>query len=166
MYNSDVTFLICFLFIVQCCNYYHFFRRLSKPQFLSVSVVILKLKSKIRLWIISNHFTVFHAYQLRLILYGKRVYLILIYTTQVNYAFHARWLVSSEIIGKYYSLARSRRDKTLRQEFNFRLIFRYIVRNKLIFLVTEWYIIKLLFILVSVKVVDIYLFTSTLVNNY
>ena len=42
-----------------------------------------------------------------------------IYTTQVNSAFRAHWLVSSEEISKYYSPLSSRRDKISRQELNF-----------------------------------------------
>ena len=38
-------------------------------------------------------------------------YCILVYTTQVNSAFHALWLVNSEVISKYYSPPSSRRKK-------------------------------------------------------
>ena len=44
---------------------------------------------------------------------------ILVYTTQVNGAFRARWLASSEVNSKYYSPPSRWWDRVARQEFNF-----------------------------------------------
>ena len=59
-----------------------------------------------------------------------------------------------EVIKKYYWLPSSQRDQIASQMFNIQPLFWYIARNKLMF---WWYILKQLFTLVSVKVVDIYL---------
>ena len=40
-------------------------------------------------------------------------YIVLVYTTQVNSAFRALWLVNSEVISKYYSPPSNRREKYL-----------------------------------------------------
>ena len=44
-------------------------------------------------------------------------YLQLIYTSQVNSAFRARWVVKPEVNSKYFSTQSSRWDKVARQEF-------------------------------------------------
>ena len=96
-----------------------------------------------------------------------------IYTTQVNSAFRARWLASSEVISQV--LFTSEQPKKNKMAF-----VGILSQKKLLFgpLVIQlvWYILKQLFTSVSVKVVDIYLaasrlgkypplFTSTSVNN-
>ena len=51
-------------------------------------------------------------------------------TTQVNKAFRARWLVLSEVIRKYHTPPRSRRDKIARQKFNSDYFFSFMIEKK------------------------------------
>ena len=101
-------------------------------------------------------------------------YLYLVYTTQVNSTFRARWLASSEVISQV--LFTSEQPKKNRKAFvaifsQIKLLF-----GSLVIQLVWWYILKQLFTSVSVKVVDINLaasrlgkypplFTSTSVNN-
>ena len=106
-----------------------------------------------------------------LFIYSKL--LLLVYTTQVNSTFRARWLASLEVISQVLFTS----EQPKKNKMAFVPIFSQI---KLLFgpLVIQlvWYILKQLFTSVSVKVVDIYLaasrlgkypplFTSTSVNN-
>ena len=50
---------------------------------------------------------------------GNAEYRMLVYTTQVNSAFRALWLVHSEVISQHYSPPRNRRERFL----NFRPLF-------------------------------------------
>ena len=81
-------------------------------------------------------------------------YFLLVYTTQVNSAFRARWLASSEVISQV--LFTSKQPKK-----NAMALVGILSQIKLRFgpLVMQlvWYILKQLFTSVSVKVVDIYL---------
>ena len=97
----------------------------------------------------------------------------LVYTTQVNSAFRARWLASSEVISQV--LFTSEQLKKNKMAFvgilsQIKSLFGPLVIQLV------WYILKQIFTSVSVKVVDIYLaaarlgkypplFTSTSVNN-
>ena len=80
-------------------------------------------------------------------------YLLLVYTTQVNSTFRARWLASSEVISQVLFTSEQPKKKMA-----FVAIFSQI---KLLFgpLVIQlvWYILKQLFTSVSVNVMDIYL---------
>ena len=97
----------------------------------------------------------------------------LVYTTQVNSTFRARWLASSEVISQVLFTS----EQPKKNKMAFVAIFSQI---KLLFgpLVIQvvWHILKQLFTSVSVKVEDIYLaasrlgkypplFNSTSVNN-
>ena len=81
-------------------------------------------------------------------------YLVLVYTTQVNSTFRARWLASSEVISQVLFTSEQPKENKMA----FVAIFSQI---KLLFgpLVIQlaWYILKQLFTSVSVKLVDIYL---------
>ena len=83
--------------------------------------------------------------------------LFLVYTTQVNSNFRACWLASSEVISQV--LFTSEQPKERKMAFD-----GILSQIKLLFgpLVIQlvWYILKQLFISVSVKVVDIYLHFS------
>ena len=97
----------------------------------------------------------------------------LVYTTQLNSTFRARWLASAEVISQgLFASEQPRKNKMA-----FVGIFSQIksLFGQLVIQLV-WYILKQLFTSVSVKVVDIYLatlqlgkypplFTSTLVNN-
>ena len=78
----------------------------------------------------------------------------LVYTTQVNTAFRARWLASSEEI----SQVRFTSEQPKKNKMAFVAIFSQI---KLLFgpllIQLVWYILKQIFTSVSVKVMDIYL---------
>ena len=80
------------------------------------------------------------------------LYFILVYKTQVNSTFRARWFASSEVINQ--ALFTSEQPKKTK------MAFVGILSQKLLFgpLVIQlvWYILKQLFTSVSVKVVDIY----------
>ena len=105
-------------------------------------------------------------------------YFLLVYTTQVNSTFRARWLASPEVISpEVISQVLFTSEQPRKNKIAFVALFSQI---KFLFgpLVIQlvWYILKQLFTSVSVKVVDIYLatsrlgeypplFTSTLVNN-
>ena len=78
----------------------------------------------------------------------------LVYTTQVNSAFRARWLASSEVISQV--LFTSEQQSKNKMAFvgilsQLNLLFGPLVIQLV------WYILKQLFTSVSVKVVDIYL---------
>ena len=99
----------------------------------------------------------------------------LVYTTQVNSAFGARWLASSEVIIQVYSPPSIERRGKLQKS----IIFQFIATDKVVFgaiFSTCVVYTKQLFISVSVKVGDIYLaawrlgkypplFTPTSLNN-
>ena len=78
----------------------------------------------------------------------------LVYTTQVNTTFRARWLASSEVISQVLFTS----EQPKKNKMAFVAIFSQI---NLLFgpLVIQlvWYILKQIFTSVSVKVVDIYL---------
>ena len=81
-------------------------------------------------------------------------YSLLVYTTQVNSTFRARWLASSEVISQV--LFTSEQPKENKMAFvgvlsQIKLLFGSLVIQLV------WYILKQLFTSVSVKVVDIYL---------
>ena len=82
-----------------------------------------------------------------------KVYFILVYTTQVNNTFRARWLASPEVISQVLFTS----EQPKKSKMAFVAIFSQI---KLLFgtLVIQlvWYMLKQLFTSVSVKVVDIY----------
>ena len=83
----------------------------------------------------------------------------LVYTTQVNSTFRARWLASSEVISQV--LFTSEQPKENEMAFvgilsQIKLLFGPLVIQLV------WYILKQLFTSVSVKVVDIYLAASRL----
>ena len=100
-------------------------------------------------------------------------YFYLVYTTQVNSTFRARWLASSEVISQV--LFTSEQLKETKMAFvgvlsQIKLLFGPLVIQLV------WFILKQLFTSVSMKAVDIYLaasrlgeypplFTSTSVNN-
>ena len=89
------------------------------------------------------------------------MYLLLVYTTQVNSNFRARWLASSEVISQV--LFTSEQPKKNQMAFvgmlsHIKLLFG----PQVIQLV--WYILKQLFTSVSEKVVDIYLAASTTIH--
>ena len=69
---------------------------------------------------------------------------ILVYTTQVNSAFRALWLVHSEVISQYYSPLSNRCE-------------RFLNSWPLLIIQLVWYILKQLFTSVSVEAMDIYL---------
>ena len=79
----------------------------------------------------------------------------LVYTTQVNSTFRARWMASSEVISQVLSTSEPQPDK------NKMAFVGLLSQIKLLFglLVIQlvWCILKQLFTSVSVKVVDIYL---------
>ena len=81
-------------------------------------------------------------------------YTVLVYTTQVNSTFRARWLASLEVISQVLFTS----EQPKKNKMAFVAIFPQI---KLLFgsLIIQlvWYILKQLFTSVSVKVVDIYL---------
>ena len=81
------------------------------------------------------------------------LYFILVYKTQVNSTFRARWFASSEVINQ--ALFTSEQPKKTKMAF-----VDILSQTKLLFgpLVIQlvWYILKQLFTSVSVKVVDIY----------
>ena len=82
-------------------------------------------------------------------------YLLLVYTTQGNSTFHARWLASSEVISQV--VFTSEQPKKNKMAFvgilsQIKLHFGPLVIQLV------WYILKQLFPSVSVKVVDIYLY--------
>ena len=89
----------------------------------------------------------------------------LVYTTQVNSTFRARWLASSEVISQVLFTSEQQKKNKIALVGIFSQI-------KLVFgpLVIQlvWYILKQLLTSVSVKVVDIYLAASRwiIVNHY
>ena len=74
-----------------------------------------------------NHWSVIQ------VLITPRQYQRSVYTTQVNNVFCPCWLEISEVITKYCSLLRGRRDKITRQHINFQIYFLYIDKKKLFF---------------------------------
>ena len=85
--------------------------------------------------------------------------IVLVYTTQVNSTFRARWSASSEVISKV--LFTSEQPKKNKMTFvgtlsQIKLLFWPLVIQLV------WYILKQLFTSVSVKVVDIYIAVSLL----
>ena len=83
-------------------------------------------------------------------------YLVLVYTTQVNSTFRARWLASLEVISQV--LFTSEQPKENKMAFVATCIFSQIkLPFGLLVIQRVWYILKQLFTSVSVKVVDIYL---------
>lgn len=82
-----------------------------------------------------NHWSVIQ------VLITPRQYQRSVYTTQVNNAFCPCWLEISEVITKYCSLLRGRRDKITRQHINFQIDFLYIDKKKLFFSVSVWYLL-------------------------
>ena len=89
------------------------------------------------------------------------MYLLLVYTTQVNSNFRARWLASSEVISQV--LFTSEQPKKNQMAFvgmlsHIKLLFGPLVIQLV------WYILKQLFTSVSEKVVDIYLAASTTIH--
>ena len=84
-----------------------------------------------------------------------KYYIILVYTTQVNSTFRARWLASSEVISQVLFTS----EQPKKNKMAFVAIFSQInllFGQQVIQLV--WYILQQLFTSVSVKVVDIYLY--------
>ena len=80
-------------------------------------------------------------------------YLLLVYTTQVNSAFRALWLASSEVISQV--LFTSKQPKKNKMAFvgilsQIKLLFGPLVTHLV------WYVLKQLFTSVSVNVMDIY----------
>ena len=78
----------------------------------------------------------------------------LVYTTQVNSTFRARWLASSEVISQV--LFTSEQPKENKVAF-FGILSQIKLLFTLLVIQLVWYILKQLFTSVSVKVVDIYL---------
>ena len=75
------------------------------------------------------------------VLITPRQYQRSVYTTQVNNTFCPYWLEISEVITKYCSLLRGRRDKITRRHINFQIDFLYIDKKKLFFSVSVWYLL-------------------------
>ena len=78
----------------------------------------------------------------------------LVYTTQVNSTFRARWLANSEVISQVlFTSEQSKKNKIAFVGLlsQIKLLFGPL------FIQPVWYILKQLFTSVSVKVVDIYL---------
>ena len=83
-------------------------------------------------------------------------FLIIVYTTQVNNTFPARWLASSEVISQVLFTSEQMQPKKNKMAFvgilsQIKLLFGPLVIQ------LGWFILKQLFTSVSVKVVDIYL---------
>ena len=93
-----------------------------------------------------------HSRPWNLVLFMKQT--VLVYTTQVNSTFRARWLASSEVISQV--LFTSEQPKKNKMAFVGTLSLMKLLFWPLVIQLV-WYILKKLFNSVSVKVVDIYL---------
>ena len=87
-------------------------------------------------------------------------YFFLVYTTQVNSAFHALWLVNSEVISKYYSPPSNRLERC----WNVRHLVTHKVTFSSAMIQLVCYVLNQLFTSVLGKYPS--LFTSTSVNNF